>query len=139
MRAVCKKTTSNDFDLKIVTTVLSNQFDYTFGGYGLELNKTYLIMGIRIQQNNSCLYYLIDTNGKPDWFPYLLFDIIDGSLPQNWFFKINNNNSDAHVVFGFDELCNDDGFYYKLIDRDHDATQIYFRRKIEFEKELDEI
>lgn len=140
MRAICKQTTSHGFDLKEVTTVFSNDFDYSFGGYGLELDKEYFVMGIAMYQNSNCLYYLIDTNGKPDWFPYLLFDIADNSIPRNWFIKVNgkNDDSDIYSLCGFDELCNDSDFYDQLLERDEKAMQIYFKRKAELEKELAE-
>ncbi|PDS25675.1 hypothetical protein [Flavobacterium branchiophilum] len=71
-----------------MTTVFSNDYDYNFGGYGIELNMEYLVMGMAIYQDSSCLYYLVDVNGKTEWFPYLLFDISDNSLPKNWFVKV---------------------------------------------------
>jgi len=138
MRAICKQTTSKGFDLQEVTTVLSNEFDYNYGGYGLEVNKEYFILGIAVYQNNNCLYYLVDVNGKPDWFPYLLFDVTDNSFPKNWFIKINGKSDDTDIysLCGFDELCNDDDFYDQLLEREEQAMQTYFRRKIELEKEL---
>ena len=140
MRAICKQTTSHGFDLKEVTTVLSNNFDYSYGGYGLELDKEYFVMGIAMYQDSNCLYYLIDTNGDPDWFPYLLFDITDNSIPRKWFTKVNGKNDDMDIysLFGFDELCNDSDFYDQLLEREGEAMQIYFERKSELEKELAE-
>ena len=71
---------SKGFDLKEVTTVFSNDFDYGYGGYGLELDKEYFVMGLVIYQKSNCLYYLIDVNGKPDWFPYLLFAMLNFNI-----------------------------------------------------------
>ena len=138
MKAICKKTTSKDFDLKEVTTIYSNDFDYSFGGYGLEIDKEYIIMGLLVYQDTKCIYYLTDVNGKPDWFPYLLFEVTDNSIPKHWFVKIYVKNDDSYIysICGFNELCNDIGFYDKLLERDETALRIYFKRKIELENEL---
>ncbi|MGH2563495.1 MAG: hypothetical protein ACRDE5_03215 [Ginsengibacter sp.] len=138
MKAICKKTSFQGFDLKKVTTVLSNNFDYSYGGYGLEINKEYIVMVMMIYQDTNCLYFLIDTNGKPDWFPYLLFEISDHSLSKDWFIKLNNEEDENNIYYlcGFDELCKEDGFFYKLLDREEEAMQTYFKGKIEIEKTL---
>src|SRR5258705_9985974 len=77
MKVICKKVDSQGFDLKEVTTVFSNNFDYSFGGSGLELGKEYTVMGIALYNDSNCLYYLVDASGRPDWFPYLLFETLD--------------------------------------------------------------
>lgn len=77
MKLICKKTSAKGFDLKEVTTLFTDNHNY-----GLTLAKEYVVMGIVIYKDSNCLHYLIDENGKPDWYPYLLFDISDNSLPQ---------------------------------------------------------
>jgi len=136
MKVICKQTTSEGFNLKEVTSVLSNEFDYTFGGYGLELNKEYIIMGIVLYKDSNCLYYLIDVNGRPGWFPFLLFDVSDNSLPANWFTKVisKKESTPVYCLIGFEELCKEEDFYHNLIEREETAMRIYFRRKIEIEK-----
>ncbi len=134
MKAICKKTTSEGFDLKKVTTVFSNSFDYSFGGSGLELGKEYTIMGVALYKDSTCLYFLIDTFGRPNWFPHLLFDVLENSIPLNWHMKLNGNNKDGDIycLWGFDELCNDETYYDRLIERDEAAMSIFFRRKPTF-------
>ncbi len=136
MKVICKQTTSENFNLNEVTTVLSNSFDYTFGGYGLELGKEYIVMGIVVYNDSNCLYYLIDVNGRPDWFPFLLFDISNNSLPTNWFTKVIGKSQTTNIywLIGFEELCNDENFYHNLTEREDIAMRIYFKRKIEIEK-----
>ncbi|MBL7786521.1 MAG: hypothetical protein JNM36_11495 [Chitinophagales bacterium] len=138
MKITCKQTTSKGFNLKEVTTVTSNNYDYNFGGYGIELNKEYLVMGIAIYKNSNCLYYLTDVNGEPDWFPYLLFDVADNYIPRNWFILVSGKNDDTgiYLLCGFDELCNDSDFHDQLLEGDEEAMRIYFRRRMELEKEL---
>ncbi|MFZ1528238.1 MAG: hypothetical protein WAT19_05795 [Ferruginibacter sp.] len=136
MKVICKQTTSQGFDLKEVISVFSNDFDYSYGGYGLELGREYFIMGIVTYQNNNCLYYLIDVNGKPDWFPYVLFEMTDNSIPRSWFIKVygKNDDTDIYSLCGFNELCNENNFYDQLLERNERAMRIYFIQKIELEK-----
>jgi hypothetical protein len=133
MKIICKQTTSEGFDLKEVTTIFSNDYDYNLNGFGLELGKEYPVMGIVIYTDSRCIYYLIDVQGRPDWYPYLLFEVFDNSIPKEWYFKINSKdiNSDIYMICSFAELCNDPTFYDQILERDSTAMQIYFRRKIE--------
>ena len=106
--------------------------------YGLVLSKEYLVMGIMTFKNSDNLYFLVDENGRPSWFPYQIFEISNKKLPCNWFVKINYENqfTDYKNLLGFDELCNNENFFNQLLERDEDAMRIYFRQKIELEKEL---
>jgi hypothetical protein len=135
MKVFCKQTTSYGFDLNEVNTVFSNNFDYSFGGYGLKIDEEYIVMGVAMYKNSQCLYYLIDTNGKPDWFPYLLFTIIDDTIPQNWYIKVSGSTGDTglYSLIGFDELCNETDYYDRLLEREEDAMNVYFTRKKEME------
>jgi hypothetical protein len=139
MKIRCIKIDSRDFDLNYVTTITYNQFDYSFGGHSLNIGNEYLVMGIVTYADSPCPYYLIDTNGLPDLYPSLLFDVVDNSLPYSWYACIyNNKDSNISAIYGFKELCNDVDFYDKLMDRDEKVMRIYFRRKIELEKKIAE-
>jgi hypothetical protein len=142
MRVICKQTTSEGFDLKEVTTIFSNNHDYSAGGFGLELNREYIVMGMLLYKDTNCIYFLVDVNSRPEWYPYLLFDVSDNSIPNSWFTKIYDKkikNNGVFCLWGFKELCNDETFYEQLIDRDDQAMRTYFKRKIEIEKSLEEI
>lgn len=138
MRIKCKQTTSQGFDLTEVTTVFTHDHDYSLNGFGIELGKDYLVMGVAVYKDTNCLYYLIDINGRPDWYPYLLFDIVDSTIPSQWFMKIHHKNEDTdlYTLLGFRELCCVENFYDHLQDRVNAALQIYFNRKIELEKSM---
>lgn len=140
MKVKCKHTTAEDLDLEFVTTIVAKDYDFSSGGYGVELNEEYIVMGIVVYADSNCAYYLIDTHNKPTWYPYLLFELIDNSLPSNWFLKLYHPNTEFEIVslLGFEELCNDEEFYDKLIERDKEAERIYFKRKIELKKALEE-
>jgi hypothetical protein len=131
MKVICKKNTAQDLDLKEVTTVFSNEVEYE-----LEIGKKYRVMGIMINKKSNCIYYLIDEKGWPDWYPYLLFEISDNTLPQDWYIGIYDKKGTGSIfmLMGFDELCNDDNYHDLLMDRDEATMKNYFRRKIGYEK-----
>jgi len=88
-------------------------------------------MGMRINKQSNCIYYLIDEGGRPDWFPYMLFEISDNKLAKDWSIKIFNKEEpgDIYYLCGFWELVNDDNFHDLLIERDQQTMDIYFKQK----------
>lgn len=101
--------------------------------YGLELGKEYIVMGIVTYKSSQVPYFLVDENGRPSWFPHQLFDLIENTIPGNWFLKINGvtEYSDIYSILGFEELCQDETYFDQLQDRVSGAMGIYFRRKEE--------
>lgn len=87
---------------------IPNDFDY-----GLEINKEYLVMGIMTFKKSDNLYFLIDEDSRPGWFPHQIFEIESNELPFNWFVRINKDNkhTDYRNLIGFAELCNDEDFF----------------------------
>lgn len=130
MKVICKYN-----DPLNVSSGIPDNFDY-----GLELSKEYLVMGALTFKQSNNLYFLIDENSRPSWFPYQIFEIVTNELPANWFVKINIEDEyvDYQNLIGFDELCNKQDFFNQLLERDEEAMRTYFRRKIELEKELAE-
>ena len=102
----------------------------------LELGKEYLAMGIIVFE--TYLSYIIDDNGFVSACPCQLFESIDSDIPSIWHFRLVNKDEEIfpHVqgIFGYPELCHDKDSYFKLIiDREEQATRIYFKRKAEVE------
>lgn len=109
--------------------------------YGIEIGKEYLVMGLITFQTYQA--YLIDDNGFIATYPCQLFKIVDSKLNSNWHFRLIEKNEDIYpfvqAVFGYPELCSDKKAYENLIvEMEEDTQRIYFRRKIELEKELAE-
>jgi len=109
--------------------------------YGLEIGKEYLVMGILIFQTYQA--YLIDDNGFISTYPCQLFEVTDDKLNPNWNFRLIERDEDIYPyvqsIFGYPELCSDKKSYENLIvEMEENAQRIYFRRKIELEKELAE-
>lgn len=107
--------------------------------FGIEIGKEYLVMGVIIFQTYQA--YLIDDNSFIATYPCQLFEMVDERLATNWYFRVINRNEDIYpfiqAIFGYFELCSDKKAYENLIvEMKEDTQRIYFRRKIELEKEL---
>lgn len=107
----------------------------------LDIGNEYLVMGIIIFETYQA--YLIDDNGLISACPCQLFEVIDNNINSNWHFRITEKNEDIYPfiqsIFGYHELCSDENAYENLIvEKEEEAKQIYFKRKIELEKQLRE-
>lgn len=128
MKVACLENKAKNLDLSEVTTLLKNEFKYN-----MVVGAEYFVMGILVYKDSPCVYYLIDQDGRPNWIPYMLFEVTDNRLPNNWFVKIFSKHSNGEISYltGFYELCNDKYFYDKLINRDEESLKVYFQRKNE--------
>ena len=107
----------------------------------LTIGQEYLVMGLIIFETYQA--YLIDDNGFISACPCQLFEIVDNKVNPNWHFRLVEEDEDIYpfiqAFFGYPELCSDKKAYENLIvEMEEEAQRIYFRRKIELEKELAE-
>jgi hypothetical protein len=130
MRIICKRNNAKDIDLNEVTTVLSRDESFP-----LVLNKEYIVMGMSIPKDSNCLYYLVDEDDKPAWYPYVLFEIANNLLPDSWYLQLYDKKLKRleYCVIGFDELTHDSEFYARLESGDKYALAIYFAKKDEMD------
>jgi hypothetical protein len=109
--------------------------------YGeIEIGQEYLVMGMIMFQ--SYLSYLVDDNGFISACPCQLFEVIDDRIDSDWHFRLIEKDEDIYphiqAIMGYRELCSDKKSYENLIiERDEEATLVYFRRKMEVEKTLE--
>lgn len=111
------------------------------GEYGIKIGNDYLVMGLIIFQTYQA--YLIDDDGFIATYPCQLFELIDNKVNSNWCFRLIEKEEDIYPfvqsIFGYPELCSDKKAYENLIlEMEEETQRIYFRRKIELEKELAE-
>lgn len=133
MKVVCIATSSKEFDLSDVKTVFVPNHQYD-----VEIGDEYLVMGIKVNWDSSCVYYLINVPGcNAAWYPYLLFEIVENDIPNEWHSCCYNSKTDfmeeVRFMCGFKELCNPQ-FYYNLVLGEEEEQRIYFKRKIELER-----
>ncbi|MAN26627.1 MULTISPECIES: hypothetical protein [Mesonia] len=104
----------------------------------LTLGAEYLVMGVIIFKTHQG--YLVDDGGFISVCPCQLFEVIDDKVNTFWHFRLIDNEEDIYpfiqAIFGYPELCADKMAYENLIVNKEEVTErIYFRRKIELEKE----
>jgi hypothetical protein len=109
--------------------------------YGIEIGKEYLVMGLITFETYQA--YLIDDNGFISACPCQLFEVVDSKVNSNWHFRLIAKDEDIYpfvqAILGYPELFSDKKAYENLIvEMEEYAQRIYFRRKIELEKELAE-
>jgi len=109
--------------------------------YEIEIGKEYLVMGLITFQTYQA--YLIDDNGFISACPCQLFEVVDNKVNSNWHFRLIEKDEDIYpfvqAILGYPELCSDKKAYENLIVKmELETRRIYFRRKMELEKELAE-
>jgi hypothetical protein len=129
------------FEYKSLEKNMMGRFGAT--GYSeynqLTLGREYLVMGLIIFETYQG--FLVDDDGFISACPCLLFEVIDNKRNFNWHFRSIEKHENIYpfiqAIFGYPELCSDKKAYENLIvEKDKDAQQIYFRRKMELEKEI---
>lgn len=109
--------------------------------YGIEIGKEYLVMGLITFQTYQA--YLIDDSGFISACPCQLFEVVDNKVNSNWHFRLIEKDEDIYpfvqAILGYPELCSNKKAYENLIVKmEQETRRIYFRRKMELEKELAE-
>ncbi len=147
MKVQCIKNTGADLRPYEYEPIHNNDVLGRFGVTGngefneIVIGKEYLVMGIIIFKTYQA--YLIDDNGFISACPCQLFEVLDDKINTNWLFRIVDKEEDIYpfvqAIFGYPELCLDKKAYENLIvEKDEETERVYFKRKIELEKELAE-
>ena len=101
--------------------------------YNLEVEREYLVMGIMMSE--KFIFYLVDEDGKPYWYPSKLFQVSDNKVSSSWYFKkfTEDDSIDIDAICGYFELCNQENYLGQLMERDDSAMSIYFKQKMNTE------
>ena len=127
MKVICKHANGNRFS--------QGQLPIGFNPVSqtnLILDKEYLVMGIYLFKQH--IYYLVDENSKPYWFPCILFEISDSRINADWHIKITNTDNSLESFQGYFELCYVEGYNNRLMERDEEEMRTYFKQKIATEE-----
>lgn len=93
--------------------------------FSLVMGHEYTVHAMSIWRS-ALMVLLLDANNLPNWYPIEIFEVLDGHLPKNWFFrKIQDENSLLDAIWGYKEIVLDSVHYDALIDRVPDAIKIF--------------
>jgi hypothetical protein len=124
MKVICKYNNGSIFKENEIPPGYSLETEFA-----LEVEKEYIVMGIILY--NKFLLFLVDEFSNPFWYPSILFTIQDNKISSSWYFKYfhQKDNNLAEAIWGYYELCLDENHNDRLMDREADDLQIYFRHK----------
>lgn len=96
--------------------------------YPMDIGEEFNVYGQLVDKKGIIHYLIIEHRmNRSYWFPSELFEIIDKSIPTNWYFT-EVSNSNIIAIWGFYELVYDRDFFSKLMDRDYEAYKIFMKR-----------
>jgi hypothetical protein len=102
--------------------------------FELPLGRTFTVYGISIWKD-VLQYLIVEDDGRPFWFPAELFIVEDTLLSKEMhhkYFGLRDKRG-LNALWGYKEMVLDDQHYIDLIEREGDAEEIFFRRKIEID------
>ena len=116
--------------------------------YGLIINKEYLVMAILFTNDNtsylkdSAIHYLVDENGRPDFYPSNIFKLSCSKIDSKWNFSIkksdlNGEGFRARTLLGYYEICYDAEHFDQIILGEQNGIELYYKRKKESIKNLE--
>jgi|GEM_PF-960117 len=107
----------------------------------LDIGKEYLVTAM-IFWHQDVVQYLLYGHTET-WIlpaPAPLFTITEAKLSRNWYFKQYGPGHRLYKSFlgvmGYEELIADDNHLESLLEREHEAEQIFYKRVIEMEREF---
>jgi len=69
---------------------------------------------------------LADDAGRPNWFPAVLFRVVNPHLPPDWAYDIARHDSRGlRAIWGYKEIVQNKQHNDALIDRDPDALRLF--------------
>jgi hypothetical protein len=78
--------------------------------------------------NLGLLMLVVDDNRQPNWYPMELFDVEDGTLPDNWMFALREGDeTGTHAVWGHPRLVGDPDLDDSLANQDSEARVVFWR------------
>ena len=101
----------------------------------LTINKEYIVYGV-CYHDYSFNYLVYEDTGNLFWYQSELFEIINDKVPSSWYFSfLYHLDSQMKMLWGYDELVNNEDHNDDLLDKNESAERIFYKRKAEIEEE----
>ncbi|MDX6283867.1 MAG: hypothetical protein QOH03_4938 [Kribbellaceae bacterium] len=98
--------------------------------FHLELGKEYEVYEMGLF-NFGLIVLVVDSTGRPDWYPLDVFEIVHGAIPPEWVFARRAGNQEGmSAVWGHSRLANDQSLDEALTMHEEDAMEVFWREII---------
>ncbi|GAA0981985.1 hypothetical protein GCM10009555_051090 [Acrocarpospora macrocephala] len=121
MRLSCIGTTGSDLPAR----TLEGSGNTRFSRFNVTVGREYVARAMALWANGLTVL-IVDDNDRPNWKPIELFDVVDGSIPDDWeFTTVGIEGSSVRALWGYPTLIRDIGHHDALVDRDKTAWRIF--------------
>lgn len=126
MIIICITNKKSDLSQRTLATL-----SYTKEIYNeLKIGKQYTVYAMSVY-NNIVYYFIQDV---PVWYPADFFQVVDGLLYNEWYFKCyGNDENELSAIWGYKELL-DPTHYHNLLEREPEDVRIFEKRKQEMDE-----
>lgn len=81
-------------------------------------------------------YLIVDSKSVPSWYPAVLFQIVDGTLPSCWHFGTSQDQDEVNAVWGYQELVESAEHFDELSEGKESARVVFRKRQEEADSEF---
>lgn len=91
--------------------------------------KEYEVQSISLF-NGIVSLQIVDDIDYPAWYPFVLFEIVEGSLPSDWQCRLfpNNDITGVTMILGPEFIVKDEAAYEAMVELDPDQVDRFWKR-----------
>ena len=98
--------------------------------FHLKVGETYVVYGINLWKNTLNYLTMNQAGTLPIWSPAELFEVVDGKMPPDWYFKYLGHSEDLlDAAWGYKDLTYNPPHYDGLMAEDKKALEVFFENK----------
>jgi hypothetical protein len=103
--------------------------------FRLKLGETYTVYGINMWKGTLNYLTLNQAGTVPIWSPAELFEVVDGKMPADWYFKyLGHSAGFLDAAWGYKDLTYNPPHYDGLLGEDKKEIERFFSLKKEMDK-----
>jgi hypothetical protein len=98
--------------------------------FHLKIGDIYVVYGINLWRNSLNYLTMNQAGTIPIWSPAELFEVVDGKLPPDWYFKyLGHSEQYLDAAWGYKDLTYNPPHYDGLLGEDKKALEVFFENK----------
>jgi hypothetical protein len=95
----------------------------------ITVGKEYAVHAVAVLTNGVAFLQFVDDLGYPAWQPYILFEVVDMSLPADWRCNCLKTRDGGNAMFlGPDFVVRDEQSYQAMVELDADQVDRFWKR-----------